>query len=110
MKRIFILFLILISFKINLSAITCVDTGASIAEEASAAVKYAIQDGKIAAMIYAISKIFDETILNTEKQNLRETEILEKLYKNKALQEENKKFILKLQNEIQSIINNIEGQ
>ncbi|QKG30288.1 hypothetical protein [Campylobacter sp. RM16187] len=111
MKRAIVALVILKIFSINLFACSgCTDSFIAPIKSAEAIAKYNTEESQIAAQIAQINIYFQEAIIATEKRNLIENENLNALAKNKALKERKEKFIVKTQNEIQSVINNIEGQ
>ncbi|CAD7289505.1 hypothetical protein LMG7974_01582 [Campylobacter majalis] len=111
MKKIFITLVFLTLFGIDLFACSgCTDSAIAPVESAEAIAKYNQEESQIAKQISQIKSYFDKAIAQVEEQNLKENENLNALAKNKALKEQKEGFIIKTQNQIQGIINNIEGQ
>lgn len=109
MKKIFVLLFVVLGTQLFACG-GCTDSYIAPVKSAEAIAKYNTEESEIALQLVQMKTYFDGAILAVEEQNLKENENLKALAKNKALKEQKQGFILNVQNQIQSIINNIEGQ
>ena len=108
MKKLAILVAILALFSQNLLACgDCRDTPLGLIKTTHALATYNKEENEIAKQILELNEYFQKEI---EKLNLAENQNLNALVKHKSLLKQNELFLLEQQNQVQSILNNIEGE
>lgn len=111
MKKLAISVAILALFSQNLLACgDCRDTPLELIKTTHALATYNKEENEIAKQILELNEYFKKEIIEIEKLNLAENQNLNALVKHKSLLKQNELFLLEQQNQVQSILNNIEGE